>query len=244
MGVRHHRGVDRMTAILEQVAKDPDGLTLTEISRRLDAPVSSVQQLVNGLLAVGYLVEHNKRHYVGPGVFALTMAADWSLMAPVKHEQLEQLACELQCRIVLGVMVGEGLVYVDAAGESSASRFFARAAMRRPLLPGAAGKLLLAGLPDTELFPKLTRIGETVDFGVVDKFLHEIAEIRSTGLSWSRAGSIPDVDAVATGLAGRGGSLAAAVVATGQSTAIRSRLDAIGHQLLASVRGWHIDGGG
>lgn len=227
-----------MTAILEQVAKDPDGLTLTEIARRLEAPVSSIQQLVNGLLAVGYLVEDNKRHYIGPGVFALTMAADWSLVAPVRHEQIEELASALECRIVLGVMVGESLVYVDSAGESSASRFFARATMRRPLLPAAAGKLMLAGLPDAELFPKLERIAASVSHDVIDRFLNDLAEIRSTGLAWSRAESLPDIDAVATGIAGRGGSLAAAVVATGQSASIRPRLDALGCELHTRVQEW------
>jgi DNA-binding IclR family transcriptional regulator len=69
MPARPHRTVDRVTAILETVSLTPQGVTLAELATALDAAKSSVQELTNGLLARGYLVEDDGRFHLGPGPF-------------------------------------------------------------------------------------------------------------------------------------------------------------------------------
>jgi hypothetical protein len=61
MPARPHRTVDRVTGILETVSLSPRGVTLAELANALDAAKSSVQELTNGLLARGYLVEEDGR---------------------------------------------------------------------------------------------------------------------------------------------------------------------------------------
>jgi DNA-binding IclR family transcriptional regulator len=70
---QNHRTVDRVTRILEQVVYNP-GMTFAELARALDAPKSSVHGFVQGLLANGWLYETNRRFYLGPAVYALTLA--------------------------------------------------------------------------------------------------------------------------------------------------------------------------
>jgi hypothetical protein len=50
---------------------EPRGVTLAELAAALDAAKSSVQELTNGLLARGYLIEEERRFYLGPGPFIL-----------------------------------------------------------------------------------------------------------------------------------------------------------------------------
>jgi DNA-binding IclR family transcriptional regulator len=57
MPAHPHRTVDRVTGILETVSLSPRGVTLAELAAALDAAKSSVQELTNGLLARGYLIE-------------------------------------------------------------------------------------------------------------------------------------------------------------------------------------------
>lgn len=60
-----HRTIDRAAQILEFAARSQSGATLSEIAKTLGAPVSSVRGLVNGLIATGYLAEHNHRYVLG-----------------------------------------------------------------------------------------------------------------------------------------------------------------------------------
>jgi DNA-binding IclR family transcriptional regulator len=234
MPAEHHRGVDRIVAILEAVAHSPDGLTLTELSRMLKAPVSSIQKLTNGLLAVGYLVTDDRRFELGPGAFALTMGGEWSSVAPVSHDLVERLSAELDCSIVLGVLVGDHLMYLDEAGNDPGIDFYARSRSRRPILTSSGGKRLLAGMSDEELHERLRRLSQTSPASDIDQFLQELPEIRRTGLA--RGYALPNISAIAAGVPGRRGRLAAALVAVGSPADMSERMDEVGAALLERIK--------
>src|SRR4029077_19680235 len=61
MPARPHRTVDRVVEILETVSLSPRGVTLAELATAMGAAKSSVQELTNGLLARGYLIEEDRR---------------------------------------------------------------------------------------------------------------------------------------------------------------------------------------
>lgn len=233
MSGQHHRGVDRMVAILEAVAHAPAGLTLTELAAELKAPVSSAQQLVNGLVAVGYLSVDARRFSLGPGAFALTMGGDWSSVAPISHELIVRLSARLECTIVLGVLVGDNVMYFDEAGNDPAIDYYARTRQRRPILRSSGGKRLLAGLPDEVLQRRLRELSTTHPAAEIDAFLHELPEIRRTGLAYGD--QLPNIIAVAAGVPGRHGRLAAALVAAGSPESMRGRWPEIGASLLEEI---------
>lgn len=230
---KHHRGVDRTVAILEATARTQGGLTLTDLARTLEAPVSSVQQLVNGLVAVGFLTEKSKRFTLGPGAFALTMNSDWRSVAPLSHDLLESLSTELECTIALGLLVGDNLMYFDEAGTDPAIDFYASTRSRRPLLVSSGGKILLAGLPDFELRQRLLSLGETHPADEIDQFLAELPSIRASGLA--RGNALPDALAVAAGVPGPRGRLAASLIAVGSPASMETRMDEIGAALLERI---------
>lgn len=233
MAAQHHRGVDRTVGILEAVARAPAGLTLTELSRILNAPVSSVQQLVNGLVAVGFLTEESRRFGLGPGAYALTMGADWSLVAPISHDLVESLSQELNCTIVLGVLVGDNVMYFSEAGKDPAIDYYARTRSRRPILRSSGGKRLLAGMPDDELQQRLRSLATTHPASEIDEFLRQLPEIRATGLA--RGDALPNIVAVAAGVPGRRGRLAAALVAVSSPEDMCQRFDEVGAVLLDRI---------
>jgi predicted DNA-binding transcriptional regulator YafY len=59
MPARPHGTVDRVIQILETVSLSARGVTLAELAAALEAAKSSVQELTNGLLACGYLIERH-----------------------------------------------------------------------------------------------------------------------------------------------------------------------------------------
>jgi DNA-binding IclR family transcriptional regulator len=92
---QNHRTVDRVTHILEQIVYKP-GMTFAELARALDAPKSSVHGFLGGLLAKGWLYEADRRYYLGPAVYGLTMASGHIRAGLVTHADLAALSAEVK----------------------------------------------------------------------------------------------------------------------------------------------------
>ena len=179
MPARPHRTVDRVVQILDTVSLNPRGVTLAELAAVLDAAKSSVQELTNGLLARGYLIEEERRFHLGPGPFILAGRANKLAALSLDHQFVAELADALGCTVLVGIRVGDAIVFVDHVGEESPSlTFAARAQTRRPLYTSAAGKTLLANLPDDEMYRLLDLAGPE-HAAAVRQFLAELPEIRT-----------------------------------------------------------------
>lgn len=230
MTVRPHRTVDRVIGILEAVAMSSRGVTLAELAATMDAAKSSVQELTNGLLARGYLIEDGRRFHLGPGPFILTARANKLAALSLDHQFLADLSKALGCTVLAGVRVGDALVHTDHAGqESPVLTFVARTHARRPLYTTAAGKTLLANVPDEEMY-RLLELAGAEQAGEVRQFLAELPEIRSRRLAFNRGVTFADAYAVATPLLASDGSPVAAISAA-VDPAEADRLDDVGEEL-------------
>jgi len=210
MPVRHHRTVDRVIAIMEEAARVTGGVTLAELADRLAAPKSSIQELTNGLLATGYLVERDRRFMLGPGPFVLSIRAAGLSLRQVDHDQLEQASERLGHSLFVGARLGDDHVFVDQAGHDVLMDFVAATRPRRPLLITATGKILLAFAPTAERNDFLVRM-EREQPEHVEAFLDELPEIRARALAYNSGVTVPGRFAVATPLIDPDGSLLAAI---------------------------------
>jgi DNA-binding IclR family transcriptional regulator len=235
MPARPHRTVDRVVQILETVSLSPRGVTLAELATALDAAKTSVQELTNGLLARGYLIEEDRRFHVGPGPFIIAARANKLAALSLDHQFVAELAKVLGCTVLVGVRVGDSIVFTDHMGdESPALTFVARTHARRPLYTSAAGKTLLANVPDDEM-NRLLDLASPEQADEVRQFLTELPEIRSRGLAFNRGVTLGDAFAVATPLLAPDGSLIAAVSAAVDASGAE-RLDDIGEELKKAIR--------
>ena len=107
MPARHHRTVDRTVAIMEVASRATSGVTLAELAARLQAPKSSIQELTNGLLATGYLVERDRRFQLGPGAFVLSLHTAGLPLRQVKHEELERAQERVGTTLFVGARLGD-----------------------------------------------------------------------------------------------------------------------------------------
>jgi DNA-binding IclR family transcriptional regulator len=234
MPARPHRTVDRVTEILETVSLSPRGVTLAELATALDAAKSSVQELTNGLLARGYLIERERRFYLGPGPFVLAARANKLAALSLDHQFVTELAETLGCTVLVGVRVGDAIIFTDLVGEESPSlRFVARIHARRPLYTSAAGKTLLANVSDEEMY-RLLDLAAPEQAGEVQQFLAELPDIRSRRMAFNRGGTLADAYTVATPLLAPDGGLIAAVSAAVDASQA-DRLDELGEALKKAV---------
>ena len=234
MPARPHRTVDRVVEILETVSLSQRGVTLAELATAMGAAKSSVQELTNGLLARGYLIEEDRRFHLGPGPFILAARANKLAALALNHEFVVELSKVLGCTVLVGVRVGDSIVFTDFVGEESPSlTFVARTHARRPLYTSAAGKTLLANVPDDEMY-RLLDLARPEQAGAVRQFLAELPEIRSRRLAFNRGITLADACSVATPLLAPDGSLIAAISAA-VDVSHAHRLDDIGEELKSSV---------
>ena len=194
----------------------------------------SVQELTNGLLARGYLIECDRRFHLGPGPFILAARANKLAALSLDHQFVAQLGEVLGCTVLVGVRVGDAMIFTDYTGQESPSlTFAARTHARRPLYTSAAGKILLANVPDDEMHRLLDLAGPQ-HAGDVRQFLTELPEIRSRRLAFNRGVTIADAYVVATPLLARDGRMIAAISAAIDSSE-GDRLDDLGEELKKAV---------
>ncbi|NMH97935.1 IclR family transcriptional regulator [Pseudonocardia acidicola] len=238
---RNHRTVDRIAQILELAAREHGGLSLTEIAQRVGAPISSVQGLVNGLAAVGYLTEQGRRFVLGPAPYVLNLLADRPPVSVVRHDDLETLLDMTGCTVLLGVMVGRDVIYIDYATDSPAHAYATETRIHRPLIRTATGRVLLANLDKRELYAYLNGL-DPADQQYVDGFLTELNTIRSEDVATTRGHMNPEVWAVATPVR-EDGRVVAAVGLAGTPGQMEGRQDQLGQILRTQVRSLgHRDG--
>lgn len=232
---QHHRTVDRVTEILEQVVYNP-GLTFAQLARALDAPKSSVYGFIRGLLAKGWLYEEDRGFYLGPAVHGLTLASGHIRAGMVSQADLSALHEATETAVFLGVPAGEYLIYIAEAGADAISGIEAQRNIRRTLLGTAGGKALLAARPDRELEAFLRR-HSAEGREVLESFLGEYQDIRRTGIATNIRLNGTRF-AIATTVRDKSGKAVASVTLLGPTDKIKPRMKALAETLRKHVEAW------
>lgn len=230
-----HRTIDRVTQILEEVVYRP-GMTFADLVRALDASKSSVHGFIRGLLAKGWLHEDQRRFYLGPALYGLTMVCGHIRAGLVTHADLLALHEAAGAAVFLGVPAGDHLIYVAEAGADPIAGFEARSNIRRSLVATAGGKALLAVCPPAQC-DEILRRRSSLEGDLVDRFLDELDAIRQSriAINISRRGTR---FAIATALRNQADNAVASVTLVGPTSELQPRLKALGRVLLKHADAW------
>lgn len=224
---KEHRTVSRVVGILEAVAAR-GSMRVYEISAELDAPNTSVFGLVKGLVATGYLTEEPDGYRLGPALGALLLPARPDLesaAAPVISELRDTFAET----VMVGVAVGDSLIYVTSAESPQRIRYAAPLQMRRPLYPPSAGKVLLAQRSEKRRERYLASLDLTDAQHAAA--LEELRTVRERGVAFNRGETLPDVSAAARPIRS-GEDVVGALAVAGPTPRIEPRLDEVAHVLV------------
>jgi DNA-binding IclR family transcriptional regulator len=143
------RSVRRAIQILEAF-REGSSPTVTELSRALKLPKSSVYELVSTLAAEGVVRKEasSNRYRLGLRLVELARAASHDLdVRRVAHPLIEKLRDDLNETVQLTVLDGEQILYVDGCESTRQLRTFFESGGRAPLYCTALGKAILANLP-------------------------------------------------------------------------------------------------
>ena len=155
------RSVNRACSILELIGPRKGGLRLTDISKALNIPVSSLSSILSGLVENGYLLVHpeSKRYMLGPKPLIL---ANYylSFFDIVRSGQaiVHEVMTKTEESTALMVRKDSEAMVVYGENCSQAIRRSIEIGHRTPIYASASGRAILAYQPDSEIEKYLSSV--------------------------------------------------------------------------------------
>ena len=154
------QSIGRAFAILEEIARSRDGISLAELSKRVGLHNSTTFHLVKTMVTLGYVrqLKDSKRYRVGRPLFALAASSlDDVEMVSMATPILEDLSRETGESGHFAVRMGDCVVVIARTSGSGAFQLTDRVGVIRPAHATALGKIVLAALRPEQLDRYLAR---------------------------------------------------------------------------------------
>ena len=145
--------IDKCFAILDLFTRLKKPLGISEISKALNYNKSTVFNMVHTLNDLGILEKSGENKFqFGIQLYTLGKAAGRSseLISTV-HPYLEKINQKTKLSAFLGTRSGLRAVIIDKADMAFDIKIYSEIGMKIPLFAGAAGKVLLAQMPNAEV---------------------------------------------------------------------------------------------
>ena len=210
-------------AVLEALETVDEGLTLTELARRLEESQTVVFRVLKTLEEHGYIQQDSvsRRYTLGLRTWELgARAVGRTGLVEAARPVLKWLTTVTGQTSGLIVLRGTEVLYVDVREGQEALRFYAEPGVRAPAYSTASGKVMLAWHP--ECVTQVVRAGmrrlTPTTIVRAAELRRELQEIRRAGVAITRGERQADLFAVAAPLFDARGECVAAVGVAGSRT--------------------------
>lgn len=191
------KSATRTLDIIEYVVSRGQPLVAREIAAALLIPVSSLSYLLNTLVDREYLSRTGRRYAAGPGLERLQARAPAFTLAERVAPLVRALRIQLNETASFFVRSEWEIEALVTESSDHALRYAVQTGNREPLHPFSSGKALLAAMPDDEFERYLaeTQRRRFTPATIIDAaaLRTEIAEIRRTGLAFTREEYSPGI---------------------------------------------------
>jgi DNA-binding IclR family transcriptional regulator len=155
------QSIGRAFAILEEVARNRDGIALADLSKRVCLHNSTTFHLVKTMVSLGYIrqIKESKRYRIGRPLFALAASAlDEMEMVSMATPVLDDLSRETGESSHFAARMSDAVVVMARTPGPGAFQLTDRVGVVRPAYCTALGKVILAALRPDQLDRYLDRI--------------------------------------------------------------------------------------
>lgn len=227
--------IDKMMDLLGVLERRADGASISDLTEQTDQPRSTVYRILNTLQQHNIVRRNGSgQYYLGARLLQLAsqVAAGTGQVDLVAIAQplLDDLASRLGESCKLSVVDGEGLLVLAVAQGRKEYSLAVTPGQRMPLHVGAAGKLLLASLPEDKRARFLSRpLNAFTAKSITDpeRLQREIVRIRRRGWAEDKGESAPSIQAVSAPIADSTGRVVAALSVPFLAGASASRIEEI-----------------
>jgi len=209
------RVVARAAHILSELAKHPDGLTLSEIALQVNLPRSTVQRIVQALDEANFVIAASPTSGVrlGPTLLVLASSVKQISIAELTRPLIVQLSKDTGETVDVAVLGTNKAVVVEQIHGTHPLLAVSAVGNSLPLHCSASGKVLLAALSPERLKAIRSRLALTAStrnsITTWTSFDREIELVRSSGVAYDREEYRIGICAAAVAVRGPGNEVAA-----------------------------------
>lgn len=185
------QSIARAFAILEEIARNREGISLADLSKRVGLHNSTTFHLVKTMVSLGYIrqLKDSKRYRIGRPLFALASSAlDEMEMVSMATPVLEDLTRETGEASHFAARMGNEVVIIARTPGPGAFQLTDRAGIVRPAYCTALGKVILASLRQDQFERYLAQVElkPLTENTITDpqRLRQEIDEIRRSGIAF------------------------------------------------------------
>ena len=180
--------VDRCLAALVILSKEGDGLSVSELSEKLDLAPSSTHRVLASLKDNHFVVqdEESKKYRIGYKLFTLCagISGNNSLLVTARPV-MKALSKEIDKTIVLCVMEQDHIINVDCIERGDSSMYMVKTGRQMPLYSTSAGRVFSAYMNRDRVFRLYNRTERTASTPYtkteLDDLCRELDQIRTQG---------------------------------------------------------------
>jgi IclR family acetate operon transcriptional repressor len=237
------QSLKRASAILDAVARRPEGIGLSQISAGVGLHSSTAFHLIQTLVSLGFLAQlaDSRRYRIGPRLFTLAAGAlDETMLLALATPILERLSAETGYASHLAVRSKQDIVVIARTAATGLLQLASHPGATRPAHATAIGKVLLAAMPPDDL----DRLLKTLPFPAftprtltgAQALRREIEEVRHTGLAHDNRELDRDVRCIAVSVSDFAGRCAAAMGISGPAwRLVPETVETLAQQLKAAA---------
>jgi len=217
------QSLERALKILEIFGSSGQGFTLTEVADFCSLNKTATNRFLFTLSELGYLTrDENKRYFLTAKILSLGFGfLNSSNLRTISKIPIDNLSTELKQTINLAVLDDIEVIYIYRKEQVSYLKYNLYDGSKLPAHCTSAGKILLAGLDDSELESRLSRM----DLSPVTRrtitnpklLLKELLHIREQGYSTNDGELSLDLFAIAAPIIDSKGKVVAAINVTMES---------------------------
>ncbi|MGF7007218.1 IclR family transcriptional regulator domain-containing protein [Aminobacter sp. BE322] len=222
-GRDHVTSLERGLAVMEILAANPRGLTLTETAEKAGLTRAGARRFLLTLTATGYAVQAGRNFSLSPRLLA--QARIWLHGVPLwtfAEPFMKETAAKLHESCSAAILSGEDMVYVARVPGPRIIAVDLQVGAHLPAFCTAMGRVLLSGLSEPDLGAFLARaaLERRTPKTVTDvaKLSEIIASVRTNGYALVDEELEIGLRSIAVPLRDRSGAIVAAVNVSTQST--------------------------
>ncbi|HKX10315.1 MAG TPA: IclR family transcriptional regulator [Stellaceae bacterium] len=185
------QSLERAFGILEEVARNREGINLSELSKRVGLHNSTTFHLVKTMVTLGYIeqAKDSKRYRVGRRLFTLAAAAlDEIELVNLATPVLESLTRATGECSHFAIRSGDDIVVLAKTAGAGMFQMVDRAGVVRPAHCTALGKVLLAALTPAQIESYLAghELRRFTPKTIVEReaLVRELKDVRRTGIGF------------------------------------------------------------
>jgi len=233
-GKRLIQSIKRASDILALFIDEKKPLGITDFSRRLGLPKTTIASIVATLLAIGYLEKDpfTGKYRLGPQIFQLGMKfATNTDLVTIARAWMERLCFQFMEPVNVGMLVGDKAMIVMRIEPENRYMIFPQAGSVIPFHTTCIGKILMAHMETAKRqsilsgyqYDRLT----TNTITIREHFFEELDQVRKSGVSFDNQESIHGLAGIGGPIFNHSGLVIAAFAVTGNAENIDRKRDSI-----------------